>query len=611
MNIEKNLNKAESLPEAFFQTAESLPLAAVYRQAYLDNKESGALEKAERQWREAKYAETAQRIRSTAYYLMKIGINRGDKVAIISNSRPEWLEADLAILAAGGISVSVYQSLLAPDIAYILHDSGTSVVFAENEEQLQKLHEITSKEWTIPAVEDRPEKKVRLQFKAIITFEKTEDPDAADYEEVAAFGSSGDLPKLSRDDIASLVYTSGTTGPPKGVVQTHGNHLANLRQAFQAGMYQNDSSIMIVLPLAHSFAKLMGYICFLTPAVGIFAAVTDRRSSKVNPASVVKDISLSQATIFPLVPRMLEKMRDGIELRSAGKTPQAAILRAALKSGSSAFTFTDRIKFACAAPIRNIIKKKLFGSKLRFVISGGAKLSTDVAAFFAGLGIPVLEGYGLTETCVATNVNREGRNKIGTVGPVLAKDIEMTLSEQGEILFRGPNIARGYHARAKATKESWDEEGWFHTGDLGSIDGDGYLTITGRKKELIVTAGGKKIPPEMIEAKLKAIKFVSQAVLVGEGKPYCGALITIDLALLQSGYKDGFNEEFWKSMYSQIWKEVEELNRSLASFETVKKIEILREDFTIENGLLTPTFKVKRSAVAKKYHSIIESFYTK
>ena len=626
MDIVKELNSSNSIAEAFFRVAREIPDKVVYSQAvFSDTQANLPAEDKEREYLRRTYKQVELRIKKIAYYLLSVGVQAGDRVAIISNSRSEWLEADIAVASVGGISVSVYQSLLPHDIGYILHDSGAKVVFAENEEQVKKLHELTSKEFSVPAVEDRPAKNVKLEFTKVITFEKSDNIlDNISLDDVLG-GSWPEqelrYPNLKRDDLSCLVYTSGTTGPAKGVMQSHGNHISNIRQAFQAGLYNKDSKLIIVLPLAHSFAKLMGYICFLTPAEALFPAVADKKSSKLNADSLTKDINICGATIFPLVPRMLEKMKEGIEKKAEKKNLLGSVICLTLstaekvgnrKKDGKPLSTKLKLQHKVTAPIRRLLKKKLFGDNFVCIISGGAKLAIDVAYFFENLEFEVLEGYGLTETCVATNVNRFGQKKMGTVGPVIASDVEQTLSEEGEILYRGPNITKSYWNRPEATKASWDADGRFHTGDLGSIDQDGFLSITGRKKELIVTSGGKKIAPDAIENKIKSIKFVSQAVLVGEGRPYCAALLTVNFSYAQK-HIDPSNalpeSDIWHKLEEMLTEEVARMNQSLASFESVKKIELLKEDFSIENGLMTPTMKVKRNEVSKRFKDLIDKFY--
>jgi len=616
------LDTYKNIPTAFFNIADQHPDRTVYSQAVVSG--SGP-----RVWSETPYSMVRERVLKLAAFLQANGVGRGDKVAIISNTRPEWLEADMAILSAGGVVVSVYQSLLAHDIGYILFDSGAEVVVAENQEQVDKILKLLSEPCAIPATEDRPAQEVRLKIRLIIAMEPVApNPIVKGWEGI--LGGEGKLSArpevietIAREDLATLVYTSGTTGPPKGVMQTHGNHLSNIRQVFQGELFQDHYSLFLFLPLAHSFAKLIGYIGFLTPATLKFPAVIDRSSSRADPASISKDIREGSADVVAVVPRLLEKMEEGVMNKTLhgvmGRFLGRVITRSlevhratrARKPVSLwAQMFVEATDF-----LRAKVRNALFGTNFRYAISGGAKLPVETAEFFAALGMEILEGYGLTETCVATNVNRSGRAKIGTVGPVLAKDIELKIETDGEICYRGPNITQGYYNRPTATKASWDSEGWFHTGDLGEIDHEGFLSIVGRKKELIVTAGGKKIPPEGIEQKLKASRYVSQAMLMGEGKPYCVALVVVNPPEVRAhfgalGAALGTELHTDKRVHDLVWSDVTKINESLASFESIKKIFLVPEEMTVENGLLTPTFKVKRKSVSNRYQAEYEALYT-
>ncbi|MCB0319920.1 MAG: long-chain fatty acid--CoA ligase, partial [Bdellovibrionales bacterium] len=426
---------------------------------------------------------------------------------------------------------------------------------------------------------------------------------------------------LTREDLAALVYTSGTTGPPKGVMQTHGNHLANVRQAYECRLVEANSRLIVFLPLAHAFAKLMGYLGFLGPAKILFPAIKDKRTSKLDPDSTTKDIREGNAHIVPVVPRLLEKMQSGIQAKARSGGLQGMLVGATLQSAERVYAGNadvyNSILYSITAFMRAGIRKKLFGENFQYCISGGAKLNPQVARFFDSLGIEVLEGYGLTETCVATNVNRSGNKKIGSVGPVLAPDIECRIDQDGEILFRGPNIAKGYYKRESATRAAWDSEGWFHTGDLGEIDTSGFLSIVGRKKDILVTSYGKNIAPEDIEAQMKSSLYISQIVLIGDGRPYITAIVTLNLPIVVTWAKKiGIKELDGASLASNdkvrdlIWKDIQQVNKDLANYESVKKFAIVPEDFTVENGFLTPTFKVKRPVVLKAYVDLVESLYS-
>lgn len=634
------LDTAKNLPAAFNTIADQYPDRAVYAQAQFD----GHFEsKHQREWRDATYKEVQQRINKIADYLSGIGVTAATKVAILSTTRPEWMEADLAILSCGGISVSIYQTLPEPEIAYILWDSGAEIVFAENEEQINKLLKINSKEWDIPATEDRGASKALIKIKKIISFEEAVSHELlADYRKIIRQGTqsgkssaaTSKLDAITRNDIASFVYTSGTTGPAKGVVQTHGNHLANIRQAAESGLYNGESSIMLFLPLAHSFAKLMGYVGFLTPATLKFIAIVDTKTSRMEPMSVTRDIMEGSANIVPIVPRLLEKMKDGILRQARSGGLKGKLLTAMINSSRSVYqdgsselkdekgdnqsrkktTIKDKVLYQLTGFLRTKIRLRLFGPNFMYCISGGAKLPPEVARFFDSLGIEIYEGYGLTETCVATNVNRRGAKKIGTVGPLISDDIEIRILPDGEIAFRGPNITLGYHNRKTATENSWDKDGWFYTGDLGSIDKDGYLSITGRKKEIIVGSTGKKIAPQDIEDKIKESPFVSQVVMVGEGRAYCIALVTLNYDTIKAWARDSGKDlptapHTDPDLKGAIMDHINKVNQNLANFEQVKKIILLPDDFTVENGLLTPTFKVKRKLVEERFKKEVEGVY--
>lgn len=589
-----------------------------------------------RSTRSRTFSEVADRVRRIASFLRANGVGAGTPVAILANTRPEWLEADVAVLSAGGISAAIYHSLPANDVAYILFDCGARIVFAENDEQVAKIIEVLSRDVSIPGTEDRPPCQARLAIDSIVTFERCtvdlggrtpQTPKVVDLETLLAEHApieDADLVRRRPQDLATLVYTSGTTGPPKGVMQTHGNHLANIRQTFDCGLVREGMSLMLFLPLAHSFARLMGYVGFVSDVLICFPAVTDTRSSRLDPTSITRDIRELGCTCVPLVPRFLEKMRDGVFARARRAGFAAKLLRLTIWASREyrnaqrlgrAPSMRVQVAYAGTGGIRARIKEGLFGAGFEYAVSGGAKLPVSVAEFFDNLGIEILEGYGLTETCVATNVNRIGRKKLGTVGPVLADDIEMRTLDDGEILFRGPNVAKGYLNRPTATASSWDADGWFHTGDLGTIDEDGYLTIRGRKKELFKTSGGKYIAPHDIEDRVKALPLVSNAVLVGDGRPYCVVLVTIDGGALKehlakSGVTNGEGTGIGTpSIRDEVMRGIEEINATLPSYETVKNVLVLPEELTVDNGLLTPSYKVKRGEVERRFAREIDELY--
>lgn len=604
------------ISQAFLANLKRRPQSVFFEQAI----EAGGV----RRWESFERSNVAVKVLSLAGYLKSQGVTAGDRVAIISSSRPEWVEADLAIMCLGGVVVSIYPSLSAQEVGYILYDSESKIVFLENREQYHKLVELGNSECKIPATEDRAECQIKLKIPKLICFDAILDvPELTTFEQALQSGDAlheSQVHTQAPHDLASLVYTSGTTGPPKGVMQTHANHLANVRQAVSSGLVHEGMSLMVFLPLAHSFAKLMAYIGCVRDVTLKFPAIVDRESSKMNAESVTRDIREGSAEIVPIVPRILEKMQEGIEHTALRKDLKGRLVKLTLSSAQGVYSgragALARVGYALTGFVRRSIRRTLFGPNFRYAVSGGAKLNPETCKFFDALQIEILEGYGLTETCVATNANRLGRKKVGTVGPLLSDDILLKIAEDSEILFKGPNITRAYYKRELATKAAWDAEGWFHTGDMGELDQDGFLKIIGRKKELLVTSYGKKIAPEEVENKIKRSNFISQAVLLGDNQAYCTALITLNQAALHEWARNQVVDlypqvENTPQVVDLLNQEIGKINEELASFEQVKKFKVLPVEFSIDNGLLTPTFKVKRREVSKRFAAEIAGLYAK
>lgn len=619
-----NVVRAASIAEAFWSRCSQNPDAPLYKYAVAPSA-TGA-----RVWRNETYATVAPSIARIAAYLASLGVGVGTPVAIVSHTRPEWALADIAIQSLGAVTVSVYQSLPWHEVGYILYDSKATIVVIENEEQAQKIQQLRTTPCPIPEREAFPASEELLQIAHVISFEKLDtDVGAVVIDQLVQDESLPSapppLPAVDREGVASIVYTSGTTGPPKGVPQTNGNHLTNVRQAAEVGVFVLDGTLFLYLPLAHSFARLAYYIGFLTSAALVFPAVVDHKSSKVDLSSVARDIREGAASVIPSVPRLFEKMAAALQARAAGRGLQQKILALCIRNAQAVYAarqsnqtpgILQRIIYDGLAPVRAKVKAQLFGNTFSHGISGGAKLDPTVNRFFDALGILVCEGYGLTETCVATHVNLPARRKISTVGPAL-RDVEVRIApEDGEILLRGPNVTRGYLNRPQATTEAWDADGWFRTGDIGTLDAEGFLSITDRKKELIVTAGGKKIAPQGVEALFKRYPFISQAFLYGEGKPYCVMLFTINdletrAMLTEQGIDLTPDTKLSQvdSLRKLVAHAVDRANSELSSYETIKRYTILDEDFTIENGLLTPTLKMKRKSIRTQHLALIESLY--
>jgi long-chain acyl-CoA synthetase len=620
----KNVTTASSIAAAFWERAAETPDAPVYRYAVASSTS------ATRIWRSETYASCSVKIARLAHFLADIGVGVGTPVAILSNTRPEWMIADMAIQTLGAVTVSIYQSLPAHEVGFILYDSGASVLLIENEEQAQKLWQLYSGPCPIPAREDLPASEAKIELTNIVTFEPLLDllstpvpaiPFDAIVDDASEIDTPPPLPALTRESLSSIVYTSGTTGPPKGVLQSHGNHLTNVAQVAESGVFLLDGSLFLYLPLAHSFARLAYYVGFLTSAWLVLPAVTDHHSSRIDLASIARDMSEGSPSVVPSVPRLFEKIASMVKVRGNQHTVLRVTLRNAervyaIRAAGGSPSLWQRLLYKLCTPVRAMMKEKLFGTRFSHGISGGAKLDPGVNRFFEALGVTVCEGYGLTETCVATHVNLPNNHLIGSVGPALA-GVEVRITpEDGEILLRGPNVTRGYHNRRRATAEAWDAEGWFHSGDIGRVDENGFLYITDRKKELIITAGGKKVAPQGIEGLFKRHPFVSHAFLYGEGRPYCVMLLTLNehetRAMMQDrGITVTAETQLahLEPVQQLVATAVEQTNQELASYETIKRFILLKEDFTIENGLLTPTLKMKRKLIVARYSSEIESLY--
>lgn len=563
-------------------------------------------------WREALF----QVLQLATYLKNVVKINRGDRVAILSATRYEWVLADLAIMAAGGVSVSIYHSLLSDDVGFILFDSDATAIFVENDEQLKKVveaetHGVKVGDETTP-----------LSPRTKIAFEKISTPLNSQCTELHSLLSSDTSSKTldtaadelramikpaTQETTATIVYTSGTTGLAKGVVQTHGNHLSMLQSAGLSGLMGDGSGLFLFLPLAHSFARLIEYVALATGGDLIFPAIVDRKSSKFDAKQVLSDLAASGARVFPSVPRLFEKIMEGfLSSRSPTRKLVAWAVQARMRGATG-------ITGAIAAKIVKGARKKIFGKSFGYAISGGAPITTETIRFFDALDATIFEGYGLTETCPAIAANTARYRKIGSVGrPFPCNEVKFD-PEDGEIIVRGGNIAQGYWKRPEETEVAW-KDGWFHTGDIGRLDEDGFLFITDRKKDLIVTAGGKKIPPTLLEGKLRDSPLISQAFVYGERRPYIVALITINPDNVRSalGHNNDTSIEALArdpEVQRLIESVVSKLNSSLASFEQVKRFHILGEDFTIENGMLSPTLKPKRKVIYSRFESEIAALY--
>ena len=547
-------------------------------------------------------AEVADRVRRLAKGLMALGVMPGDRVALMSRTRHEWLLLDYAILSAGGVTVPIYETSSMEQVHWIVSDSGAHIVLLETPEMAASFEEIAS---TLP------------DCRHVLVL------DAGGLEELGerAEGVSDDeldarTDALTTEDVATIIYTSGTTGRPKGCVLTHGNLRSNARQSLVliTPMLREGDKTLLFLPLAHSLAKIIA----LTTIEGgkTLGFATDMKA-------LAEELSLLHPSYVVSVPRVFETIFNGIQRKLQQEGKGAIFDRAADVASRWSQAQMDGhlgigLRLQHAAFDRLVYRKlrAVFGGELRFAVSGGGPLGARLTHFFNGIGIQVLEGYGLTETSPTTNLNVDGSWVIGSVGrPVPGTSI--AVDESGEVLVKGPQVFQGYWNNDVATAEVFDGDGWFHTGDLGEFDDAGFLRITGRAKDLIVTAGGKNVAPAPLEDRLRGHPLISQAMVVGDARPFVAALIAIDseafaLWAADHGRADATVAELVDDadLRAEVQRAIDDANRMVSRAEAIKKFVILPHDLSIEGGELTPTLKVKRNVLVKEYGSVIDRLYT-
>jgi len=567
-------------------------------------------------WQTLTWREVGNIVREVALGLIALGRQKGERVALLSASRAEWVQADFAIFSAGCVTVPVYPTYPPDLIAYVVNDSEAKTLIVEDAAQLAK------------ALEGRDSMPGLEQIVVIAGYDAPQPPKMVmTWETLRRRGRDGEAAQQSTlaervattrpEDLATVVYTSGTTGPPKGVMQTHGNHIAAVNASKQATPVAEAWVHLLFLPLAHSFARLESFLGVAHGLTTAFAESLDK---------VGDNLKETRPHFICSVPRVFEKVYArilaGVE---AGSPAKRAIFRWALGVGREVSRYQQRGQPTPAAlELRRRIAHALvfgklhaaLGGRLQWAVSGGAPLARDIAEFFHAAGILLLEGYGLTETCPALTFNRRDKYKFGSVGQALP-GVELKIAQDGEILARGPNIAtRGYFKQPDATKEVFGADGWFHTGDIGRLDEDGFLFITDRKKDLIVTAGGMNIAPQNIENMLKADPFISQVMVYGDRRPYPVALITVNPDELQKFARehgilvtDARVLVTHPKIVERVGRTIEEKNTQLQSYAKIKRFAVLPVDFSLDGGELTPTLKVKRKVVASKYMGALEDLY--
>ncbi len=564
------------------------------------------------QYQNVSSEEALHRVRALRLGLRSLGIKPGEKVALLSENRLEWALTDLSALCAGCITVPIYPTLLPETIAYILNDCQPAAILVSTPEQAAKIQ---------PLREQMP------FLRELITFEPTNLPNTLTFAKLLQIGQNlieqnPPSPAEECDSVdphspCSIIYTSGTTGNPKGVVLSHWNFVSNVQAIRDIVSFNPEDRCLSFLPLSHVLERMAGYYTTLSAGVGI--AYAQRMDS------VPEDILEVKPTIMISVPRLYEKIyakvltvamasgfpRKNIFFWARGLGMRAAEMRTSGQEPSAWMNF--QLKIADALVFKKLRAK--LGGNIRFMVSGGAPLNSRINKFFNAAGMTILEGYGLTETSPVLTCNNFGAIRFGSVGKAIP-GTEIRIAEDGEIMAKGPQIMLEYYNHEEATREVLDEDGWLATGDIGHLDDEGYLFITDRKKDLIVTAGGKNIAPQPIENAFVTHKFVAQVVVIGDRRQFLSALIIPDLENLhifasESGINTDNDTQLIadpqvQSLFADI---VEKQNRKLPGFSQIRKFSLLAKEFTLDDGELTPTMKVKRFAIARKYADTIAAMY--
>jgi long-chain acyl-CoA synthetase len=583
--------------------ADLLPLAAKkYGEAPAQRYKSGE------EWVDVSYTELGEAVKEVALGLIDLGIEPGEKVSILAHTRPEWTQACFGILTAGGVLVTIYQTNSPEESQYVLHHSDSRAVFAEDAQQLAKVREVRDQCPELRHVIVLDAEGVDLRDDAISLDDLRERGRGRDESEWEARYEA-----VTPEDMCLYIYTSGTTGPPKGCLLTHANYRAITDSVARQSVLEGGDVSYLFLPLAHAFAILIQFGSF---DLGVTVAYWSR-----DPKMIIADIAQLSPTYFPSVPRMFEK----IYTLATGAVEDKEQLRQAVQVGVKVRTMRlegkevpPELQAAFDQAEEKLFKnvRGLFGQNIRECVTGAAPIAPEILEFFFACGVPVMEGYGMTETSTSATVNRpEAKGfRFGSVGKPM-DGVEVKIADDNEVLIKGPNIFQGYYKNEKATDAALEGE-WLHTGDLGRLDEDGFLFITGRKKDIIITAGGKNITPANLENGLKQNRWISQAVVVGDRRPYLIALLTLDPeeapALAESlGIEEASIESLRtnEKVLAEIQKAVDEVNSHVGPVEQLKRFEILDHDLSQETGELTPTLKVKRNVVHDKFAGVIDEVY--
>ena len=585
-----------TIPELFIRRVDKNP-----NEVSVHVKEQGT-------WRPFTWGEAREAVENIASGLLELRVKRGDCVAILSNTRREWSQIDIASMYVGGITVGIYPTLTVEQTAHILEHSNSRFVFVEDAEQFDKVNKAASmRKLEITCVMICDEAGADFTLDSLIGLGARR---RSQYPNELA-----DRMSLNQSsDVVTYVYTSGTTGEPKGAMLTHQNFVYVIYASIEAMGYQDEVSLSF-LPLAHSLQRYANYLALIADVKGYFAESLDK---------VPENIQEVKPTCFATVPRILEKIhakvystakeQGGAKYKVFQDAMNTLAQAGQLRRAGKPIPFALRIRRKIYDRLVGAKVRDRMGGRVRWLGCGGAPLVAHINEFFDDIGVPILEGYGLTETSAPVSLNTLDKRKIGTVGTPL-RGTNVRISDEGEIQVQGPGIFKGYFKNEEATKQAFTDDYWFRTGDIGFVDNEGFLVITDRLKDLIITAGGKNIAPQPIEAQLTAHPWVSQAVVIGDRKPYLVALLVVDNDLKNerrnaARFTGDFEEEFSNEARQVLSKHVAKINKSLPKFQQLKRWELLPEEMTIESGELTPTLKVKRRVVYEKHATAIDRLYT-
>ena len=568
-------------------------------------------------WRAISATEFIERARAIALGLYSLGVRRGERVSILSESRPEWTLADAGCQLAGVIDVPIYPTQAPPQVCYILEDSGARVLLVENRAAYERVADVVRVCRALAHIiflEGDAEAGAGVSANSLTLLEleargralATDEPHLTE-----------ELARAVRPEVlATIIYTSGTTGEPKGVMLTHSNIISNMVATSERLSFSDQDTVLSVLPLSHVFERVAMYMYIHHGASVYYAEAIDKIGENMREV---------HPTLMVAVPRLFEKIYARIKERAAaGGRLKSALLAWAVEVGKRWARLTvERRKIPALLALAYRLASKLVfskwregvGGQIRVFISGGAALPDEIGYIFMAAGLPVVQGYGLTETSPVICAGSLEENRVGTVGRPL-RNVEVRIAADGEIEVRGPNVMRGYYNKPEATRDVFTEDGWFKTGDIGALDAEGFLRITDRKKELFKTSGGKYIAPQPIEQRIKASRFVNQVVLIGNGRKFPAALIVPNWEQLRSyaqlkGLDTKTPADFCRHprIIDLIQRQVDALTADLSKFERVKKIALIEHELSIEGGEMTPTLKVKRRVVDEKYRDVIDEMY--